>query len=639
MNLHRAPLSIALAALLLVACGDDDTTPDPMDAGLDATVRDDAAMGDDDAGTGDGGSPGECADAEDGDPCGDAEDETICIGGECTTTTCGDGFASREAGEQCDDGNDDDDDGCTSACLLTCEADDDCDDGLVCNGEETCNTERGFCSFGVNEADGTSCPDGECVFGACETVECGNGVVNTGEDCDDGNAMSGDGCEADCSFSCEDDLDCDDDDACTVDVCDPETRTCASAARDCDDGLDCTADSCESDTGCVNALIDDDMDGYAAMSLACDDRGGDCDDDDDTRSPGVTESCNGTDNDCDGTVGMDQTDVCDCSPGETRPCYTGPAGTRGVGACSDGQELCTTAGAWSGSCLEDVTPVAETCGDDIDADCDGGRDTLFEDGCSIDVVMTDFSPDSQASEQILVGEDIFWTFDLENEGTGRSGAFDVVIEAERTTRVCSSFGCGANAEFVELDRISFVDGIGPGEVITGTYAEFVGPAFVLDAGTPLRARTVEPGDTDPGPIGDSDLRNNRLVGEIEGRTGPDYSVSIEMPAANATVAAGDLLQIDFRIANVGGSQPATNHLWLVGLEQTGGGFTVLASDEIARLIPVGEDQLVTRDYRIPADLTPDFYRVQAIAEPLCSSCVDTNRSNNVAEVLIEVTAP
>lgn len=637
MNLKCFFSRAALAALLLTACGDDDDTS-PVDSGLDATTTPDDGGSPDGSPPPDGGA-GECADAEDGVACGEAEDGTICIGGACTTTVCGDGFASRDAGEQCDDGNDDDDDGCTSDCLLTCSGDDECDDGLLCNGEETCNTDRGFCSFGVNASDGTTCPDGECIFGACEDIECGNGIVNTDEDCDDGNAVNGDGCENDCSFTCEDDLDCDDDDVCTVDVCDPELRTCSSTALVCDDDLECTTDSCDSESGCVHALIDDDSDGFAAMSLACDDRGGDCDDDDDSRSPGQTETCDATDNDCDGTVGTAQAGICDCTPGMTRPCYTGPAGTRGVGACSDGTELCTTASTWSGTCLEDVTPVAEVCGDDIDGDCDGGRDTLFDDGCTIDVVMTEFVPETRASLEILVGEDIFWTFDLENEGTGRSGPFDVLVEAERTRRFCSPFGCSASATWVEVDRVPFVDGIGPGAVIAGTFAEFSGPNFVLEGGTRLRARTVEPGSGNPGPLGDSNLRNNRLIDEIEGRSGPDYEVTMEMPSAGTVVSAGDLLQVQFRIANVGGSQPATNHLWVVALEQTGGGFTILQSDEISRLIRVGDDLLISWTYTIPTDLTADFYRIQAIAEPLCSSCVDTERANNIDEVLIEVVDP
>ena len=34
----------------------------------------------------------------------------------------------------------------------------------------------------------------------CEEPICGDGVVDPGEDCDDGNNVSGDGCEADCTL-------------------------------------------------------------------------------------------------------------------------------------------------------------------------------------------------------------------------------------------------------------------------------------------------------------------------------------------------------------------------------------------------------------------------------------------------------
>jgi len=587
---------------------------------------------------------GECADADEGDACGDPEDGTICIAGECVTSTCGDGFVNRDDGEQCDDGNDDNDDGCTNDCLLPCSEDADCDDGLICNGEETCNTDRGFCSFGVNASDGTSCPDGECVFGACESVECGNSIVNTGEQCDDGNAMNGDGCEDDCTFSCDDGLDCDDGDACTVDLCDPETRTCSSMALDCDDGLECTTDSCVADTGCVNELMDGDMDGFAPMSLACDDRGGDCDDGDDARSPTQTETCDATDNDCDGTAGLDQVGICDCTPGETRPCYTGPSGTRGRGACMDGQELCMAGGTWSGSCLEDVTPATEICGDDIDSDCDGFRDTFIADGCVGDLVLTDFVGDSQADERILVGGNVSWSFDLENAGDGRTDPFEVLVEAERSTRTCNSIGCTASTEWVELDRISFPDGVGAGETILNTATDFVGPAFVLQFGTPLRARAVRPGTEITGPRYDANFDNNEQTSSIVGRTGPDYEVTMVRPAAGHVEEAGDRLRIEFRIANVGGSQPATNHPWAALLEQTGGGSTILASEEIARLIPVGEEVVVTGFPPLPADLTPDFYRFIAVAEPFCGGstfppCVDTDRENNSDEVVFEVIAP
>lgn len=70
----------------------------------------------------------------------------------------------------------------------------------------------------------------------------------------------------------------------------------------------------------------------------------------------------------------------DCVPGEIRSCYTGPAGTLGVGICSAGTEVCVDSGfgpggygVWSGVCTGQVTPSLELCVDAsfFDEDCDG----------------------------------------------------------------------------------------------------------------------------------------------------------------------------------------------------------------------------------------------------------------------------
>ena len=87
----------------------------------------------------------------------------------------------------------------------------------------------------------------------------------------------------------------------------------------------------------------------------------------------ATETCNTLDDDCDGKV--DQT--CDCIPGTTRSCYGGPQGTAGIGRCSAGVQTCGAAGTW-GTCVGDVLPAPEVCGNATDDDCSGAVDNGCE---------------------------------------------------------------------------------------------------------------------------------------------------------------------------------------------------------------------------------------------------------------------
>jgi hypothetical protein len=83
--------------------------------------------------------------------------------------------------------------------------------------------------------------------------------------------------------------------------------------------------------------------------------------------------CDGIDNDCDGR----NDEECQCRPGDSRPCYEGPAGTAGVGACRMGTQRCIanpTIGSTWGSCEMQVLPSTENCGDRIDNDCNGRLD-------------------------------------------------------------------------------------------------------------------------------------------------------------------------------------------------------------------------------------------------------------------------
>jgi hypothetical protein len=62
---------------------------------------------------------------------------------------------------------------------------------------------------------------------------------------------------------------------------------------------------------------------------------------------------------------------CACPPGETEPCYTGPAGTQDVSVCKGGIRTCNAQGNGWSSCEGQVTPTLDDCLDSIDNDCDG----------------------------------------------------------------------------------------------------------------------------------------------------------------------------------------------------------------------------------------------------------------------------
>src|SRR5262245_51908401 len=64
------------------------------------------------------------------------------------------------------------------------------------------------------------------------------------------------------------------------------------------------------------------------------------------------------DDDCDGQINEDGAG-CVCVPGSVAPCYSGPAGTEGIGICHAGTQTCNAQGTGYGDCSAEVIPAVE----------------------------------------------------------------------------------------------------------------------------------------------------------------------------------------------------------------------------------------------------------------------------------------
>jgi hypothetical protein len=127
-----------------------------------------------------------------------------------------------------------------------------CDDAVFCNGAETCHPEAG-CQPG----EPVQCDDGvDCTIDIC--YEPNQGCLSLPDDglCDDGLVCNGietcsttAGCEAGTPVDCDDGVDC------TIDACIEPTGECSNSVdhASCDDGQFCNgAEQCDPEAGCVS---------------------------------------------------------------------------------------------------------------------------------------------------------------------------------------------------------------------------------------------------------------------------------------------------------------------------------------------------------------------------------------------------
>ncbi|MEM6955089.1 MAG: DUF4215 domain-containing protein [Myxococcota bacterium] len=185
-----------LALLLAFGCSSSSTVG--TDAGPDTTIIFDLGNLD--------------TNVSDGAPFPDAGDSAVPADGGGPDVgrppaNCGNG--DLEGGEQCDDGNTDEGDGCSSACELEpfcgdgeVGGDEVCDDGNNLSGDgcrsDCLSNER--CGNGIRDvATGEVC-DGEpdCADDCFSLLSCGDGMITAPETCDDSNTDAFDGCGADC---------------------------------------------------------------------------------------------------------------------------------------------------------------------------------------------------------------------------------------------------------------------------------------------------------------------------------------------------------------------------------------------------------------------------------------------------------
>lgn len=359
---------------------------------------------------------------------------------QCTLNiVCGDGYV--DPGEACDDGDTSSGDGCSALCTLetvcgdgVVEGAEECDDGNMLSGD-VCNANCVLPTCGDGNVDVQAPYKEQCDLGlnnsntsnsTCSTQctvipHCGNGMVELGEQCDDGDTSSGDGCSAICTVEgkcgnaswdsgeeCDSAIQttqcggksmctmmcycanycgdgriagnevCDDGNTSLGDGCrnDCSAEVCGDGVKDpseqCDDGNNVAADKCTNNCQAVAVCGDDVLDVGEA-----------CDDGNQVSGDGCTSTCKLETGTC-GNARLEFGEQCDdgnlnngdeCSSTCRLEASVCGDGSLGVGEqCDDGNALsgdgCDASCRFEG-CGDGVRVSTEDCDDGNRRDADG----------------------------------------------------------------------------------------------------------------------------------------------------------------------------------------------------------------------------------------------------------------------------